>query len=399
MGAPSHVDTRFVEEYAAMDAEARAVSFCQELVRLESLSGREQDVADAVEREMRSLGYDAVERDEFGSVVGRIAGKKPGGDLLFDAHMDVVPAGDAGAWRFPPFSGTRAEGRVWGRGSTDIKGSLAAVVVALGALPRAELAGSAWVSAGVGEERVEGSAITSVLKRHPARATVICEPTSLQVGLGHKGRASLVVEAAGRAAHTSRPENGVNAVYRLIEAVGRIRALPRQTDALLGQGVIELVEISSLPFPGSSMVPYHATARFDRRLVRGETRDSVLAEMRGALAGLEGLSVALHQGELACYTGHTITVEAFHPGWATERESALAQSARRALTQAGLAGEFFYAPYCTNGASAAGELGVPTIVYGAGDIQSAHAVDESVAEEELARAVRGYQALARGLSA
>jgi putative selenium metabolism hydrolase len=379
------------------DPAFRPVTLCQELVRLESLSGREGAVADAVEREMRSLGYDEVQRDELGSVVGVVRGARVGGCTLIDAHMDVVAATQPDEWRFPPFSGELAEGRVWGRGATDVKGSLAAAVVAVGGLPRAELAGTVVMSASVGEELVEGLAVKRVLQRNPAQAVVICEPTGLQLGMGHRGRASLVVTAAGKAAHTSRPENGINAVYRLCDAIACIRAMPRRPDALLGAGNIVLVEVSSEPFPASSMVPYEAVARFDRRLVRGETRDGVLGEMRAALAAVEGVTVSLHDGGLRCYTGADHQVEAFHPGWAVEPDSDFERRALSALERAGLAHEVFYAPYCTNGSATAGELGIPTVVYGAGEIREAHAVNESVAVEDLLAACRGYRALALGL--
>ena len=384
--------------------EARTITLCQELVRLESLSGEERAASEAVEREMRALGYDEVRRDELGSVLGVVRGARAAGAdaapgaLLFDAHLDVVPATEPETWRFPPFSGERAEGRVWGRGATDVKGSLAALVVALGTLPRGEIAGTFLVSASVGEEHIEGLAVGHVLATHPVRAAIICEPTGLRLGLGHRGRASLVVQAAGRAAHTSRAENGINAVYRLTEAIARIRAMTPRTDALLGRGHIELVEVSSRPFPGSAMVPYEATARFDRRLVPGETRASLLAEMDEALAGLEGLSVRLHTGELRCYTGRSFTVEAFHPGWAVAADTPHAQRARQALEQAGLDRGAFYAPYSTNATETAGRRGISTLVYGAGDISAAHAVGESIEVAELLDAFRGYQALARGLA-
>ena len=119
--------------------------------------------------------------------------------------MDVVPATEPSAWRFPPFSAERSGGRVWGRGTTDVKGSLAAAVVGIGLLPRAELAGTVLVSASVGEERIEGLAVGHVLERHPVRTAIVCEPTGLALGLGHRGRASVVVEAAGpRRPHLAR---------------------------------------------------------------------------------------------------------------------------------------------------------------------------------------------------
>lgn len=381
------------------ELESGTLALCRELVRIESPSGGERDVAAAVERAMTAFGYDEVRRDELGSVLGlRRGGTGSGGALLVDAHMDAVPATEPAAWRFPPFSAERSEGRVWGRGATDVKGSLAAAVVGIGLLPRAELAGTVLVSASVGEERIEGLALGHVLERHAVRTAVVCEPTGLAVGLGHRGRASFVVEAAGRAAHTSRAGNGVNAVYRLVEAIARVRAMTPRADELLGRGHTELVEVASLPFPGSAMVPYRATARFDRRLVRGETRDGVLAELAAALDGLEGVSATLHAAELHCYTGRSFTVEAFHPGWAVPPEAEHAERARRALRGAGLGDEVFYAPYSTNATATAGRRGLPTIVYGAGEISDAHAVDESVAEAGLVAAARGYQALARALA-
>ncbi len=379
------------------ELESGTLALGQELVRIESLSGREQDTAAAVARAMTALGYDEVRVDELGSVLGRRRGARSGPPLLVDAHMDVVPAPEPAAWRFPPFSAERSEGRLWGRGSTDVKGSLAAAVVGIGLLPRAELAGDVLVSASVGEERIEGLAVGHLLERHAVRAAVVCEPTRLAVGLGHRGRASLVVEAAGRAAHTSRAENGVNAVYRLTEAIARVRAMTPREDELLGRGHAELVEIGSLPWPGSAMVPYRATARFDRRLVRGETRDGMLGEFVEALAGLDGITVSLHAGTLECYTGAAFTVEAFHPGWAVPADAAHARRARAALREAGLGAEVFYAPYSTNATATAGRRGLPTLIYGAGDISAAHAVDESVSEAELVAAARGYQALARAL--
>ena len=75
-----------------LDPESRAVAFCQELVRLESLSGQEQAVAGAVVREMTAFGYDEVRCDELGSVIGLLRGARPGASVLFDAHLDVVPA-------------------------------------------------------------------------------------------------------------------------------------------------------------------------------------------------------------------------------------------------------------------------------------------------------------------
>jgi Acetylornithine deacetylase/Succinyl-diaminopimelate desuccinylase and related deacylases len=129
------------------DPESGTLALCRELVRIESPSGDEGGVAAAVARAMTALGYDEVRVDELGSVLGirhgATTGGSAGGALLVDAHMDVVPATEPATWRFPPFAAERREGRIWGRGTTDVKGSLAAAVVGIGLLPRAE-SSPAW---------------------------------------------------------------------------------------------------------------------------------------------------------------------------------------------------------------------------------------------------------------
>jgi putative selenium metabolism hydrolase len=378
--------------------EARVVELCRSLVRANSLSGQERDVADLVAKAMRGLGFDQVERDALGSVIGVVRGGCNGPTVLFDAHMDVVPVADAEVWSHAPFSGDLADGKIWGRGATDVKGSLAALIVALGCADRARLGGSIILSAGVGEEAIEGVALAAVLERFAVDRVVICEPTELQLGLGHKGRAGLLFAAAGAAAHTSQPNRGINAAYRILEAVERIRQVPAHHDELLGHGLTELVELRSFPSPGGSTVPYHCFARFDRRLVRGETAASVREEMERALRGLPGLSFGFHQSELHCYTGPSFTVDNFHPAWAQPRESEMAQRAQRALRDAGQTGGFWLAPYSTNGVAAAAQHGLPTLIYGAGSIDVAHAVNETVAVDQLRAAAEGYAALATALS-
>lgn len=378
--------------------ERRVVELCQRFVRIESLSGREEKMAGAVEAAMAELGYDEIDRDECGSVVGTIRGTSEGRTVLFDAHMDTVDMGDPQRWTREPLGGDLADGRLWGRGATDIKGSLAAVLVAAGSLRREELAGTIRISASIAEEAMEGMALTQVLRRHPAECVVICEPTGLRLGLGHKGRASLVVEAEGKAAHTSNPERGINAVYRLVEAITALRALRPPTDEVLGPGIMELVEVCSEPFPGSSMVPYRALARFDRRIVRGETREGVLAELQQALHGHAGVTARYHRNELRCYTGRLASEEVFHPCWVIPEDADLVRAARAALTSAGQDAKIYHAPYCTNGSASAGELGVPSLVYGAGEIADAHVVDEGLDLQQLASVAQGYAALALALT-
>lgn len=373
------------------------IAFCQELVRCPSLSGEEKTAAEAVQNKMRDLDYDEVYQDDYGSAIGVLHGTRPGRTLIFDGHLDVVPVNTPELWTHPPFGGEFDGVRIWGRGACDMKGSLAAFVCALGHLPRDAFAGKIIVSAGVGEEMIEGMALAELLKQHPADFVVIGEPTSFCIGIGHKGRAGLQIVTTGVPAHTSHPERGVNAVYRMIEAITRIREIDLPKDEILGQGVNELVDIISSPYPGTSMVPSGCQARFDRRLVRGETKESVLRDMRQAVAGLQGVEVNFHQARLTCYTAVSVQVDDFHPAWVIPPDSEIVQRAQRGLQAAQIEPKVCTLPYSTNGTASAGELGLPTIIFGPSSIEQAHAVDEFVEAEQLMRGAEAFAAIACAL--
>ncbi|MCU0490803.1 MAG: YgeY family selenium metabolism-linked hydrolase [Chloroflexaceae bacterium] len=377
--------------------QQQVIALCQELVQAESLAGREAAAAAVVARWMERLGYDEVWTDRFGSVIGRRRGSGPGSNLHFDGHIDTVPATSLERWTHPPYGGVLAEGRIWGRGSSDMKGPDAAMICAGAFVPRESFCGSITVSASVGEEELEGPALAAILAEHPADMVIIGESSELKIGIGQKGRAGVQVRTSGVPAHSSRPEEGVNAVYRMLEAVNRIRAIPAPPDELLGPGINELVEIVSAPFPGTSIVPDGCRARFDRRLVRGETRASVLHMFREALAGLEGVEVDYLQVTIPCYTGDAIVSDDFHPAWATPRDAVLVHAAEAALRTCGLPVDYFTARYCSNGSASAGELGIPSLILGPSSPALAHIVDEYIEVDQLLKGTEVYMALAAEL--
>ncbi len=377
--------------------QEQVIALCQELVRAEGLAGREQAAAQVAERWMHQLGYDEIWVDAYGSVVGRRYGYAPGPNLHFDGHLDTVPATCLEQWSYPPYSGELDDGRIWGRGATDMKGPDAAMICAAAFLPREAFVGSITVSASVGEEELEGVALTAILQQHPADWVIIGENSDLGIGIAQKGRAGIAVRTVGHPAHSSRPEEGVNAVYRMFEALAHLRALPAPQDALLGPGISELVEIVSSPFPGTSIVPDGCRVRFDRRLVRDETPETVLAVLRSAVAELEGVSIEYLQVTLSCYTGATLSSVDFHPAWETPKTDPLVRAAETVLAQLGLPVDYFTARYCSNGSASAVGLGIPTLILGPSSPTLAHIVDEYITVDDLLRGTQVYMALAAEL--
>ncbi|MBK9795326.1 MAG: M20/M25/M40 family metallo-hydrolase [Holophagaceae bacterium] len=367
------------------DPTTPVITLCREFVRIPSLSGQEGALAALVAERMRAMGL-AVEIDRFGSVLGMRKGVRPGPTVLLDAHLDTVPVTEPTAWAHDPFGADIDQDRLWGRGAADTKGSLAAMLCAVADLE--DFPGTLILSASVCEENLTSAALNHVLDRHPVDLVLVGEPTSLQLGVGQKGRAGLLVEARGRSAHTSRPELGDNAIYKLVEALARIRTLPQPEDPALGRGVCELIEIASEPRPSPGMVPHRCTGRLALRLLPGETAPSVLARLAPCLEGLEGVTIRLAEATQRCYTGQELTMPDCVPAWKNPDLSLQA----RLLEALGTAP--FAAPYTTN-ASAAAARGLPAFLLGPGSIEQAHGVDEWIALDQLNAAPAAYAAVLR----
>jgi putative selenium metabolism hydrolase len=331
--------------------------------------------------------------------VGQIVGRRDDRPrLLFDGHLDTVPVTSPERWSHDPLAADLADGAVWGRGAADMKGPLAAMLCAAAFTPREQLGGTVTVSASVAEETLEGAALRAIIEQNPVEMVVIGESTRMQVGVVQKGRAGVRIITRGRPAHSSAPDQGDNAVYSMLEAVRRVREIPLPRDDLLGPAMMELVEIVSSPFPGSSIVPDRCTTRWDRRLVRGETREEVLDRLNGALEGLPA-EIGCGGRAVRCYTGTTLQKETdFHPAWETPRSSPLVQAALSAIAAAGIEARTCSIPFCTNGSACAGDLQLPTIVLGPGDPAQFHVVDEHIAIEDLASGAAVFAGIIHRLS-
>ncbi len=364
------------------------------LIRIPSPSGGEGAAAACVAETMRGCGYDDVRVDAWGSVIGVRRGRQAGPTLLFDGHMDVVDPGPE-PWAHDPYGGEVSEGRLWGRGATDTKGALAAMICAGADLPIEELAGTLVVAATVCEENLTGAALGHVLDAYRADLVITGEPTGLRLGVAQKGRATLRLHAIGRSSHTSQPELGDNAAYKMIEAVARLRDLPLPADSELGPGVLELVELRSEPFPNQTLVPAGCHARFVARTMPGETADAFLGRIAAGLGNLTGVTYALDRVSQPCYTGAILEATDFLPGWRCPADDPWRTALLAALADDGLPADTFAAPCGTNASESAGRRGIPTFIYGPGTLAQAHIADEWVAISDLRAAQAGYAALAR----
>jgi putative selenium metabolism hydrolase len=365
------------------------------LVGRQSLSGHEEECAASIARTMRSLGY-VVDIDDLGNVIGTFSGG-PGPCVLLDAHIDTVGTTDAAAWDHAP-EGEIVAGRLYGRGSVDMKGPLAAALLGVAGLGTDLPWGKVVVAATVCEELVEGAALTPVLERIEPDFVVICEATDLGVARGQRGRMELLVEVQGKATHSSRPDLGVNAAEGMADVVRLLRRLQPPVHPVLGPGVLVLTDLLSEPYPGLSVTPHLCRATYDRRTLPGETEEGILAPIHevlgeaGRLAGMVAM-VSIAEDVFSTYTGAEVRAPNYAPAWLQSADSAIVTASRAGLRRAGLGDSLTTYAFATNGSASAGRLGIATVGFGPGREELAHRADEHVHLADLVAAARGYAAI------
>ncbi len=390
------------------DRQAQVIRLCQELLRRRSYSGEEAEVVACLKDAFQAMGFDQCFTDRYGNIIGHVKGNRPGKGILLDGHIDTVPVGDRTAWEHDPFGGELAGGRIYGRGASDMKGAVAAMACAAGffaADRRRDFAGDVYVAGVVHEECFEGVAAREVSQRLSPDYVIIGEASELNLKVGQRGRAEIVVETFGKPAHSANPQQGVNAVYQMSRLIDRLRALPQSRHPVLGDGILELTDIQSHPYPGASVVPSYCRATYDRRLLVGESRDEVLAPLQGVVAALMKedptfqARISLAAGREDCYTGVAIEEERFFPGWLFAADAPFVQQALTGLRRAGLNPELTTYSFCTNGSHYAGEAGIKTLGFGPSRENQAHTIDEYIEVEQLLGAVRGYYGMIQALLA
>ena len=370
------------------------ISLTQRLVQTPGLSGSESDVADIVEDSMKELGFRSVFRDELGSVIGLVGPEEETTALLFDGHMDVQPV--AGEWRVDPFGGEIIDGRLYGRGSTDMKGGLASAICgAADAAKSGRLSRQVAVSATVLEEILEGVALGAVVENIKPEHVVICEPSRLTIMLGQKGRTEILMNVEGIPAHAAFPSRGKNPINLVAKGLEALERIESPKDPFIGEAILVATDIISDPYPSISLIPPKVTVRFDRRTIPGETEESVLSQILSKLQSVDeqAFSLSVARDKVQAYTGKVIEAPRLFESWKVERDIPLVKAAEAGLMASGLDPVFGSWGFCTNGSETGGKRKIPTIGLGPGSEDDAHVADESISVEELRKVKIAYEHL------
>ena len=293
--------------------------------------------------------------------------------LLFDAHTDVVAVD---GMTIPPFTPTIRNGKLYGRGASDTKGPMAAMLMAIRRVldEDGQPPITVWFAGTCNEELGATGATALMASGFRADMAVVAEPTNFQIVYSHKGALRAILETAGVAAHSSMPHLGVNAIYQMAAVITRLEKMTfSNPHPKLGQPTLSVGTITG----GSqvNIVPANCQIEIDRRLVPGETREEIVRQLVGNDA-------------VNC------TVTEYYPPFEESLESPVVQlvanASRRLLGRA----EFITPPYATN-AGPFKMAGIPSVIFGPGNLAQAHTKDEYIELALLEQGVDLYADIIR----
>ncbi|MDG6990072.1 MAG: M20 family metallopeptidase [Nitrososphaerota archaeon] len=319
------------------------------------------------------------------------SGDGTGGVFVMNAHMDVVPAGEG--WKRPPFEPSVAEARLYGRGSADTKGGLAAMMLAMEALsrcPPGELCGRVVLHC-VSDEEAGAMYGTSHVVNAGIRGdfAVVAEPTSLGVCVAHKGNVTFEITTHGKAAHASLPTKGHSAIVDMVRIVEELRSYAagvsaRVTHPVLGPPTVNVGVI--LGGTKSNVIPDRCWISAERRIVPPEEAAQAKAEIEELLRGAGSRIPGLEYGLKFTNEVGASEVSADHRG---------VRTALSVLKDLGVAPRVSGFAATCDAYFLNRVAGIPTVILGPGSLDIAHTRDEYVPVEELGLAAKAYALIAQ----
>ena len=422
---------------AAEGYKADMVRFLRAMISHPSESCEEKEVVACIKAEMEKLGYDKVEVDGLGNVIGWIGeGEKI---IAIDSHIDTVGIGNRENWTADPYEGYETDEIIYGRGGSDQEGGMASAVYSgkimkdLGLIP----AGYKLMIVGsVQEEDCDGMCWQYIVNKDGIRPEFVIstEPTDGGIYRGHRGRMEIRVDVHGVSCHGSAPERGDNAIYKMTDILQEIRQLNNNgcSESTAIKGLVKMLDpkynpehyedarflgrgtctVSQIYFtsPSRCAVADSCSISVDRRMTAGETWESCLQEIRDLPAVKkygEDVQVSMYMYDRPSWTGEVYETEAYFPTW-INRESAAHVKALVDAHKAMFGEERIGAPsamstregrpltdkwtFSTNGVAIQGRYGIPCVGFGPGAESQAHAPNEITWKQDLVTCAALYAA-------
>ena len=413
------------------------VRFLRDMISHPSESCEEREVVACIKAEMEKLGYDAVEVDGLGNVIGWMGD----GDkiIAIDSHIDTVGIGNIDNWTHDPYKGYEDDDIIYGRGGSDQEGGMASAVYGakimkdLGLIPAGY---KIMVVGSVQEEDCDGMCWQYIYNKDKIvpEFVISTEPTDGGIYRGHRGRMEIRVDVKGVSCHGSAPERGDNAIYKMADILQDVRALNENPadDSVEIKGLVKMLDPKYNPehyedarFLGrgtctTSQIFYTSPSRcavadscaisIDRRMTAGETWDSCLEEIRN-LPNVkkygDDVKVSMYMYDRPSWTGEVYETECYFPTWINKENAAHVQAvvdAHHALWGDERIGpesamSLRHRPlidkwtFSTNGVAIQGRYGIPCVGFGPGAESQAHAPNEITWKQDLVTCAAVYAAV------
>ena len=357
------------------------LSLLRDLVAIDSVNPSlvpgargEGDIAQAIAQHLRQLGLDVAVQDVAPgrpNVIGVLQGREPGPSLMYCGHIDTVGVEGMTA----PFVPDVRDGRLYGRGSQDMKGGVAAMIDAARLARDRGFSRGRLIIAAVVDEEYASIGADALVREWRADAAVVTEPTDLQIGVGHKGFAWFEIETRGRAAHGSRPRDGRDAILRMGRVLSRLEQLDRALQSRAPHPIMGTASLHASTVQGGhewSSYPDRCVLQMERRTVSGETAASAEREVRDILEAL--------RAEDAEFQGESRLVFA-RSSYETPPNHAVTQLLTQCATERAVATSQVGMSFWTD-AAILGDAGVPSVLFGPGGA-GLHSVEEYVKVDDV----------------
>ena len=378
--------------------EKNMTKFLRDLIAIPGESCGEKDVINRIAEEMEMLGFDKVEIDGMGNILGYMG---TGETLIgYDAHIDTVGLGELSNWDFDPYKGYETEEEIGGRGASDQLGGIVSATYGAKIMKDLGLLSDKYtvlVTGTVQEEDCDGLCWQYIYNEDKVKPefVVITEPTNGNIYRGQRGRMEIRVEVKGISCHGSAPERGDNAIYKMADILQEIRVLNDNLhyDEFLGKGTVTVSEIF-FNSPSRCAVADMCAISLDRRLTDGETYQSALEEVSNLpFVKKYKAEVSMYKYERPIYTELVYPTDCYFPTWVIPEDA----PATKAMVEAykGMYGEpkVDKWTFSTNGVSIMGRFGIPCIGFGPGKEEEAHAPNEKTWKADLVRCAAVYAAM------
>lgn len=356
----------------------------QKLIQIESVNppGHVYDCAEFIRDWLINEGIDAIieKFDNVDNVVAKI-GPEGGKRILLNGHFDVVPIGDVNNWEYGPFDATYIDGKIYGRGAADMKSGVAAMMITMKVLNGlgSKLQGQVFFM-GIGDEETGShNGTLALLEKYGSNfdGAMVPEPTDLCIESAQRGLRWIEVTIKGKACHAGRPHVGKNAIEHAATIIGELKRIKFDAQHELFEEGLKEPSLSITMISGGikeNVIPEECKFIIDRRMMPGETEESILSEISQAI-------------EMVAETGFVDTVKVVNKGWnpyvidqgnplLMKTIDSYKKVTNSTPTVRGKGG-------CTD-ASHLVDAGIPAIILGPGSANSSHTANESVDAERIA---------------